>query len=144
MKKLFLSALLALGALLQAAEIPDSLVRPGRFARIGNKTVISATAENTQIVIAPKAPSTVRFAAQELQFFLSRILGKDIPVVRNVTPGKVSFILGDNVWSRKAGIELCFRIYRKSDAVYDRNDKITAAKCGECCQYHTSKNKEQP
>ena len=105
MKKLFLSALLALGALLQAAEIPDSLVRPGRFARIGNKTVISATAENTQIVIAPKAPSTVRFAAQELQFFLSRILGKDIPVVRNVTPGKVSFILGDNVWSRKAGID---------------------------------------
>ena len=77
MKKLFLSALLALGALLQAAEIPDSQVRPGRCARIGSKTVISATAENTQIVIAPKAPSTVRFAAQELQFFLSRILGKD-------------------------------------------------------------------
>ena len=105
MKKLFLFTFAVLGLSLSAAAIPDHQVRPDRYARIGSKTVVSATGENSQILIAPDAPLTVKFAARELQYFLSEIFGTKIPVVTKAAPGKFSFILGDNVWSRKAGVD---------------------------------------
>ena len=90
MKKSLLLLLCGAFALLHGAGVPDSELRPERYAKINAKKKITATAGNTQIVIAPKAPSTVRFAAQELQYFLSEIFGKKIPIVNKVTPGKVS------------------------------------------------------
>ncbi len=105
MKKIILLSLVFLGFALSAAAIPDYEVRPPRRLKVGSKTVLNITAENAQIVIAPKAPSTVRFAAQELQYFLSERFGKKIPVVNTLSPGKSAIILGDNEWSRKAKLD---------------------------------------
>ena len=105
MKKFVFLSLAFLGIALSAAAIPDHEVRPPRRLNVGSKALLTLTAENAQIVIAPQSPSTVRFAAQELQYFLSELFGKKIPVVNTVSPGKVSIVLGDNEMSRKAGLD---------------------------------------
>ena len=105
MKKLVLLALAVMGTALYSETIPDYEIRPPRRAVIGSKTLLTATAENAQIVVDAKAPRTVKFAAQELQYFLSEIFGKKIPMTDKVAEGKVSFVLGDNIWSRKAGMD---------------------------------------
>ena len=105
MKKSLFFLICASFALLQGAGVPDSEIRPARYIRTDAKKSITATAANARIVIDAKASSTVKFAAKELQYFLSEIFGRKIAIVNTVTPGKVSFILGDNAWSRKAGVD---------------------------------------
>ena len=41
---------------------------------------VTLTAGNAQVVIAPDAPKTVRFAAEEMTNFLSRVLGGAVPL----------------------------------------------------------------
>ena len=65
---------------------------------------LSLTAAAAEVVIAPDAPPCVRFAAQELTNFLSRAYGAPLPLVTAFTPGKTALVLGDNAWSRAAGI----------------------------------------
>ena len=64
------------------------------------------TAENAEVVVAPKAAKLTRFAASEMTNFLSRVLGGDVPLVREPTKGRASIVLGENAWSRAAGIDL--------------------------------------
>ena len=64
------------------------------------------TPENSEVVIAPDAPKTVLFAADEATNFLSRVLGAPVPIVTTPSAGRASLVLGDNVYSRKAGIDV--------------------------------------
>ena len=83
----------------------------------------SMTGTNTEVVIAPRAPAAVRFAACEATNFLSRVLGRAVPVVTAPTVGKFPIILGANSWNDAAGMTTnglvrdAFRVRIGSDAV---------------------------
>ena len=83
MRRILLGLTACLGSLLPAAEI---------------------TGSGTEVAIAPGAPSAVRFAAGEMTNYLSRVLGRAIPLVTAPTEGRYSIILGTNAWSRAAGL----------------------------------------
>ena len=59
-----------------------------------------------EVVLSEKPLPVVQFAADELTNFLSRALGKAVPVVTAPTPGKMSIVVGTNVWSEVAGIDV--------------------------------------
>ena len=69
------------------------LCRPGM-----TEALVPAGAEKNQ-------PSAF-FAAQDITNFLSRAFGCAVPLVNKPTPGKVSIVLGTNVWSEAAGIDV--------------------------------------
>ena len=70
-------------------EIPDQLAEPGKCA----------------VVVDPKASKVTRFAAKELSKFLTRrFSGKEVPIKTVLTEGEFAFIVGDNAWSRAAGL----------------------------------------
>ena len=50
---------------------------------------LNVTAENSEVVVAAKAPKTVQFAACEATNFLSRVFGAPLPVVNVPSDGKV-------------------------------------------------------
>jgi hypothetical protein len=81
-KSLLISAvLLAVSFSAAANQEPPTLKRPPRKAVISaNKQSALLSAENTGIVIDAKASPAVRFAAAQLQEFLSQILGKKIAI----------------------------------------------------------------
>ena len=58
-----------------------------------------------EVVVAPKAPSIVRFAGEEMTNCLSRVLSAPVPLVAKPTPGRKSVILGVNEWSKAAGVD---------------------------------------
>jgi len=62
--------------------------------------------ETTEVVVPQTAPKTVQFAACEMTNFLSRVFGREIPVVSVRTPGRTALILGDSAESRAAGIDV--------------------------------------
>lgn len=66
--------------------------------------VVTLTAADTEIVVAPDAAPVTRFAAKELGNFLGKSLGAGLPVVEAPTPGRTSVILGVNAWSKAAGL----------------------------------------
>ena len=71
-------------------EIPDQLAEPGKCA----------------VVVDPKASKVTRFAAKELSRFLTRrFSGKEVPVKTAIKDGEFAFIVGDNAWSRAAGLD---------------------------------------
>ncbi len=71
-------------------EIPDQLAVPGRCA----------------VVVGPKAAEVTRFAAKELARFLTRrFSGREVPVRTSPAEGEFAFVVGDNVWSRAAGLD---------------------------------------
>ena len=86
--------LLAMTCLVAGAAIPD------RRVKIGPKAG-TLTAANTEIVVAADAPRTTRFAGEELQKLLSKVLGGAIPVVAKPSDGKTAFILGHNEFSKE-------------------------------------------
>ena len=65
---------------------------------------VTLTPRTTEVVIAKDACPTVRFAAAELTNYLGRIFGAAVPLVNAPTDGKASVILGENEWSRAAGL----------------------------------------
>ena len=71
-------------------EIPDHLAEPGKCA----------------VVVDPKASKVTRFAAKELaQFLTRRFSGREVPVKTALTEGEFAFVVGDNAWSRAAGLD---------------------------------------
>ena len=58
------------------------------------------------VVVEGKAPPAVRFAADELTNFLAQALGSAVPVVASPSPKRTAIVLGDNKWSRAAGIDV--------------------------------------
>jgi len=59
----------------------------------------------TEVVVASAAPSSTRFAAEEMTNFLSRVFGSPVSLRRCPSGGEtVSLILGTNDWSASAGV----------------------------------------
>ncbi|MBO5791043.1 MAG: DUF4838 domain-containing protein [Lentisphaeria bacterium] len=79
MKKFICAALLIMAA---GAMLP--LQAQPRFDRSGKKVIHELNGSNVRIVVQNTSPVTA-FAAEELQMFLSQILGKKIPIAK--TPG---------------------------------------------------------
>ncbi|MBU0477154.1 DUF4838 domain-containing protein [bacterium] len=67
--------------------------------------ISSSGSPDAVIVIAKNAPAPVRFAAQELKYFLDRMTGNDFDIVNKKPVKGRSIILGDCPWSRTAGID---------------------------------------
>ena len=68
-----------------------------------------------QVIIAEDALKNVRFAAQEMTNFLSRVLGAEVPIVEKGKESKskveveermVSVFLGEGEWTRRAGLDV--------------------------------------
>ena len=95
-------SLLLVMLVVSLTSLADS--RPPRQITIG-KNCGQLTAGTTEIVIVPKACPVIQLAAQELKNALDKVLSGPVPVVKEISPGKTSFILGDNSWSREAGLQ---------------------------------------
>ena len=78
----------------------------------------------TEVVVAPDAPSTVRFAADEMTNLLAKTFGRSVPLVTAPTAGRQGIYLGANDWTRRAGIDVAglkrdgFTIVAKGGNVY--------------------------
>ena len=81
--------------------------RPKRKIQTGPGTFAVFTPGKTkvEILIAPDAYKTTRFAASELKTFLGKRLNTQIPIV--TAPGKadLTIVLGINQWSKGAGLQ---------------------------------------
>ena len=77
-----------------------------------------------EVVVAPDAPKTVMFAAEEATNFLSRALGAPVPIATAPSEGRTPVFLGSNEWTRAAGIDTApmardaFAIVSRGDAVF--------------------------
>lgn len=90
------------------------------------------------VVIAPKAPGAVRFAAEELTNFLSRAMGAPVPCREALELRRTSIVLGVNELSQDAGVDIAslaadgYRMKTKGNALYiagrDYNRGITVSK----------------
>ena len=58
-----------------------------------------------EIIVPPGAPSVVRVAAEELQYFLSASLGGKVPVLRKPGKALTKIHLGDSAGLRKLGVD---------------------------------------
>ena len=67
---------------------------------------LEMTKDNAEVVIAKKAPKTVKFAADEATNMLSRALGGAIPVVNSPTGGKVHVFIGASEWSEAENFDV--------------------------------------
>ena len=89
------TVLLAFAACLGAAVLAPLSVHGGvtRLAR-----------GRTEIVLAPDAPKSTRFAAEELKGFLDGIYGVDVVIATNVRAGVGHVFVGASRWAAGAGI----------------------------------------
>ena len=76
------------------------------FAIVAVPVDLSAAviSQDTEIVIDPKAPATVKFAASELSSLLSEVFGAKPKTVSSPTPARGHIYLGDSGWAASAGI----------------------------------------
>ena len=58
----------------------------------------------TEIVVDKAAPKATLIAANEMQGLLGKVLGGEVPIVREPAAGHVSIVLGTNGWSAAAGL----------------------------------------
>ena len=103
---------------------------------------VRLTADGAEVVIAPDAPKTVRFAADEMTNLLAQTFGRTVPIMNAPTEGRTSVVLGDNAWSHAAGIDVAgiardgFVIRTAANRVYiagrddDRADPRIVLTCG--------------
>ena len=61
---------------------------------------------NVEIVLDRKAPAAAVFAAKELKTFLDGSLGAQTEIVNELGDSKKQIVVGENEWSRAAGIDL--------------------------------------
>ena len=60
----------------------------------------------TEVVVEKKASPVVQFAAEELTQVLAEAWGEKVPVVSQPSGKKAAIVLGENAWSRAAGIDV--------------------------------------
>ena len=87
---------------------------------------LALTPKTVEVVVAPDAPRTVRFAAQEATNFLSRVFGSPVAVATAPTEGRASLVLGDNGWSRAVGIDVA-KLPRDGFAIRTAGSRIFVA-----------------
>lgn len=76
-----------------------------------------------EIVVADDASPVTKLAAEELQHFLKESLGKTLPIISAPTGKVPAFILGDNEFSRKEGIDIS-RIPQEGFVIKTSGDRI--------------------
>lgn len=110
MRCLFFGFLVMLALGLLAAD-PDRIIALPTAARV---VELSAEAETLawdaaemrlEVVTAEDAVPSVRFAADELCRYIQACSGHEVARATVPTPGRVSLILGDNRFSREAGLQ---------------------------------------
>ena len=100
MKRFFLALMLCCAAVsLTAAPLPKKI-------SVGKKSIMQLKPGNFVIVIPAKAIPVVKFAASELQKFLSQSMDSKIPVVTVPESGKINIHVGMTAEAKKAGIDL--------------------------------------
>ena len=107
MKIFFLLSLFVLFSL-NAFEKPFAGAdRPPRKIKIGSApfAVLTPGKTKVEILIAPDAYKTTRFAASELKTFLGKRLNTPIPVVNKPGKADLTIVLGINQWSKAAGLQ---------------------------------------
>lgn len=72
---------------------------------IGKKNAAVLTAGNCAIVLAPEASPTAKFAAGELQSFLSQVLGGEISVVAAPSQSKHNLYVGFSKYTAEVGLD---------------------------------------
>ena len=65
---------------------------------------LTLTPGTTEIVVDKAAPKATLIAANEMQGLLGKVLGDEVPIVREPTAGLASIMLGTNGWSAAAGL----------------------------------------
>ena len=87
-----------------AIALPTS---PRRIQIAAEKTipVLRDGQSQLEIVLPAGANRVLQFAAAELQEYFRRSCQVELPVVNAPNDSKVSIILGDNQWSRQAGLD---------------------------------------
>jgi len=80
---------------------------PPRVIHIDESQVLTIPRKSAdlEIVVAKDALPITKFAAEELKTHLEKALDTVIPIVNDVTPEKISFIIGVNEFSRQAGLD---------------------------------------
>lgn len=81
------------------------LVLSSVMALVFSVRAAELSADSAEIVLAEEASDATRIAARELSFFLEKAFGRSVPTVSAPTAGKQSIVLGENAWSRAAGID---------------------------------------
>ncbi len=92
----------------------------------GNIVLAQDGKEKAVIVISLTAPAPVRFAAQELEFFLNKLTGARFKTVSEIPAGGSAIILGDTPEARKAGIDVQ-KIARDGFQIIAQDNKIFIA-----------------
>lgn len=72
----------------------------------GSAEALTLTPGNVDVVIPRRSPGVVAFAADEMTNFLSRVLGAPVPIRNKPDRNRVSIVLGTNMWSVAAGVDL--------------------------------------
>ena len=98
LKNLFLILIMMFGAVSYAANFD-------RGERRINISDSRKAVDQLEIVVTKKTP-LLDFAVEELQRYIKKSTGMDVPVVSAPSGGKISLILGDNKFSRSAGIDI--------------------------------------
>lgn len=94
-KKIFLCYLLMLVGMITDAD--------ERRIKIGTVPELTL-GTGTEIVLPEKSTPTARFAAKELQYYLSRSLRRDLPIIQAPSGRGVVLIVGDNEFARQLGV----------------------------------------
>ena len=98
LKNLFLILIMVLGTVSYAANFD-------RGERRINISDSRKAVDQLEIVVTKKTP-ILDFAVEELQRYIKKSTGMSVPVVSAPSGGKISLILGDNEFSRSAGIDI--------------------------------------
>lgn len=84
---------------------------------------VTLSGKDTEVVIPAAASKPLRFAAQEMTNFLSRVFGRRIDLVRCPTEKRTHIFLGNSTWNISAGVTTnglvrdSFRIHIKDETV---------------------------
>ena len=96
--------LLAVMLSASGADLESELNPPPREIEIGKEmsTLISSRSGDLEIVVPTEAGETAKYAGEELQHFLQKGCGAEIPLRETRSNAKYAIILGDNALFRKA------------------------------------------
>ena len=109
MNPFFIRAAVALLVTMSVLTVAHCATVDQRVVLVDKQQELSLILNNknqTVIVVPEKSGTIVRFAGTELQDFLQQSFGDTVPIVSEPDTGKTSIILGENDYSREAGIDL--------------------------------------
>lgn len=89
---------------------------------------VEINSANVEIVLDREAPAATVFAAKELKTFLDESLGAQTAIVNELNGSKKQIVVGENRWSRSAGIDLAGK-KRDSFVIKEHEGRVYIAGC---------------